>query len=598
MRSMITGLALMGVAVAAEEKAPKPIVAVYDLEGSVSESGQVEGSLLGGSFSSDVPLTFLDVTASMAIAADDDHVKAVVVDIDDAELGIAQLQEIRDRLLELRDKGKDVWIFTDSLTNRTALLGSAANHFTLMPEGDVDFTGIHAESYYYKGLLDKAGVAADVIHIGDFKSYGEEFYRTGPSDYAKQQEDKLIGGIYDQLMGDIAEGRKSDVGEVKAFVDRGVFRPKEALEAKLVDQLMTRTEFSAAVKKAYPNADFDRAYEMPDYSGPEIKGPMDLLKLVFQSGKAKKPQEDYIALVTMEGEISHESIQPVRSEILKLVNDSHAKGLVLRVDSPGGSALESEVLWQATQEWKKTKRPFVVSMGEVAASGGYYISSGADKIYAEPGTLTGSIGVVGMKFVLAGAMEKLGLTTSVTSRGKNAGVMTMTRAYSPEEADLVRKSMEEVYHTFKSRVVAGRSAQLKGADLETLAGGRVYTGEDALKIGLVDEIGGLWEAICDVADETDLDPASVRMLPEPKSPLEGLFDHSNEKDNDDGELVRVGVQKKGSIVEAVRSQVVDAQFEQLPRPMKEAVQRALKRIQACENRSVQLLAPDLRIPLK
>ncbi len=170
----------------AAEKPAKPVVAVYDLEGILSESGQVMPSMLELTLDASRPMTLLDLTRSLEKTATDGNVKAVVMDMDGAGLGFAQIQEIRRRLLAVRAAGKDVWIYTEGLNNGTALLGSAANHFTLMPEADCSFSGIHAESMYFKGLFDKAGVSAEVIHIGDFKSFGEMFYREGPSDQAKQ----------------------------------------------------------------------------------------------------------------------------------------------------------------------------------------------------------------------------------------------------------------------------------------------------------------------------------------------------------------------------------------------------------------------------
>ncbi|RYG18622.1 hypothetical protein EON82_22405, partial [bacterium] len=533
-------------------------------------------------------------TRSLKKAAADPKVKAVVVDADDAQLGLSQLQELRRRLQAVRAAGKDVWLYTDSLSNGTALLGSAANHFTLMPEGDVSLSGIYSESMYFKGLLDKAGVIADVIHIGDFKSFGEEFYRTGPSDFAKQQTEELIGGIFDQIVAEVSDGRKMPAEKLRSLVDLGTFTAQQAKDAGLVDDLKHRTDFSAAVKAAYEGAKFDRNYELPDLDGPEINGMFDVFKLMFESDKSKNAKTDYIAVVPFEGEISSESIAPIRTQILKLLKDEHAKALVLRVDSPGGSALASEVLWEATDEWKASGRPFVVSMGGVAASGGYYISSGGDRIFAEKGTITGSIGVVGMKLVLGGAMEKLGITTHATQRGKNAGAQSMFHPFTEDEAKLVRESMLQVYDTFKKRIEAGRGTRLKG-ELEGMAGGRVYTGKRALELGLVDEIGGLGEAVAFASSKCGVDADSIKLVPEPKSPLEGLF-APPEKPADD-EIVKMG-RVVSPVAEAVKATLGDAKLSALPKPAREAVSHVLKRIESCSDSAIQLIGPDISIPLK
>lgn len=577
---------------AAEEK---PVVAIYDLEGVISESGRPEASLLGGlDMEATRPLTLFDLTRSLKKAAADPKVKAVVVDTDDAQLGLPQLQELRRRLQAVRAAGKDVWLYSDALSNATALLGSAANHFTLMPEGDVSLSGIYSESIYYKGLLDKAGVVADVIHIGDFKSFGEEYYRTGPSEFAKQQKEELIGGIFDQIVSKVAEGRKVPAERLRSLIDLGTFTAQQAKDAGLVDDLKHRTDFSAAVRAAYQGAKFDREYELPDLDGPEITGMLDVFKLMFQSDKSKAGKSDYIAVVPFEGEISNESIAPVRTQILKLLKDEHAKALVLRVDSPGGSALASEVLWEATDEWKATGRPFVVSMGGVAASGGYYISSGADRIFAEEGTVTGSIGVVGMKLVLGGAMDKLGLTTHATQRGKNAGAQSMYHPYTDEEAKLVRESMVQVYGTFKKRIEAGRGQRLKG-ELEGMAGGRVYTGTRALELGLIDELGGLGEAIAFAAQKSGIDADALKLLPEPKSPLEGLFAPAEKPEA--GEIVGMG-RTVSPVAEAITATLGEVQLAALPKPAREAVTRVLERIESCSDSTIQLIGPEISIPLK
>jgi protease-4 len=573
----------------AEEKAVKPIVAVYDLEGIVSESGQGEESMLGLSVDPSRPLTMLDVTRSLEKAAANAAVKAVALDVDGASLDFSQIQEIRRQLTALREAGKDVWMYTEHLSNGTALLGSAANHLALMPEADCGFHGIHAESMYFKGLLDKVGVRAEVIHIGDFKSYGETFYRTGPSDEAKQQEEHLIDSIFEQVVADVAAGRKLEPAKIRAIIDDGGLNAKKAVEAGIADHLMYRTDFVKKLRETYgKDADFDRSYELPDLDGPEINGIMDVFKLMFSESDTAKARKDFVAVVALDGDITEESVAPVRTQILKLAKEDKAKALVLRVNSPGGSALASEVLWEATDEWKSTGKPFIVSMGGVAASGGYYVSAGADRIFAEACTITGSIGVVGMKFVVGEAMDKLGISTHTIQRGKNAGAMSMTRGFTEEEATLVRNSMAEVYGTFKKRVTDGRGKALKG-DLEPLAGGRVYSGKQALEIGLVDEIGGLHEAIAYATNEAKLEKPDIKLLPEPKSGLEGLFATPDKKKDD--EIIRASV-RPGAAARLQAAMKHSGVTEMLPEPAKSAVSRLASRLEAFQNTQILLIGPD------
>lgn len=573
----------------APKPAAKPVIAVYDLQGSISESGQKAASLFD--LDASRPLTLFDLTKSLGRARTDAAVKAVVLDVDGVQFDFSQLQELRNHLLALREAGKDVWMYSENLSNGTALLGSAANHFTLMQEADCTFSGIYAESMYYKGLLDKLGVRADVIHIGDFKSFGENYYRTEPSDYAKQQQDKLIDSIFEQLVDGVASGRKLPPEKVRALIDDGTLTAARVVEAGLADHVLHRTEFVKLLHQTYgKDAKFERSYQLPNLDGPEITGMMDVFQMMFEKSDSAKSKKDFVAVVALDGDISDESVAPVRTQILKLVKDEHAKALVFRVNSPGGSALASEVLWEAVDEWKQTQRPLIVSMGGVAASGGYYVSSPADRIFAEPGTITGSIGVVGMKFVVDGAMAKLGITAHATQRGKNAGTTSMTRGYSPEEADTVRKSMATVYDTFKKRVVDGRGKALKG-DLEPLAGGRVYSGKDALAVGLVDELGGLSDAIIQAKRQAKLPKLEVRFLPEPKSMIEGLF---AKPAKDDGEIIRAGVTPPaGAALRQLLAQT--GLLEALPPAARLGVARLAARIEAFKNTRVLLLGPDLNL---
>jgi len=580
-------------ATAEVEKIPaaaKPLIAVYDLEGKLVEGGQRKQSLLDMDASR--PLTLFDLTKSLGRALTDSAVKAVVLDADGAELDFAQIQEIRSHLLALREAGKDVWLYSEHVTNGIALLGSATNHFALMPEADCAFNGIYAESMYFKGLLDKLGVQADVIHIGDFKSYGETYYRSGPSEYAKQQQESLVTSIFEQLVYQVASGRKLTPDKVHALIDDGAQTAAGMVAAGLADELLYRTELVKKLRDTYgKEAKFDRKYQLPDLDGPDINGLLDVFQMMFRSkSDATKSKKDYVAVVALDGDISDESVAPVRTQILKLIKDEHAKALVLRVNSPGGSALASEVLWEAAEQWKRDKRPLVVSMGGVAASGGYYVSSSADRIFAEPGTITGSIGVVGMKFVVAGALEKLGITTDSIQRGKNAGAMSMTHEFSKEQAEMIRKSMTAVYATFKKRVADGRGKALQG-DLESLAGGRVYSGKEALAIGLVDELGGLRDAIVHAKRATKLPKLDVRLLPEPKSPIEGLF---AKPDKNEIEIIRSSTVP--SVSPRLRQWLASGSLlEALPPAARTGIERLAGRIEAFKGTPILLLGPDLNL---
>lgn len=565
-----------------------PTVAVYDINAPISESGKVSGGLLDLGTPSR-PLTHFDIVRSLKSAVSDSDVKAVVLDVDSSSLSLAQVQEIRDHLLAMRQADKDVWLYTESLSTTTALLGSAANHMTLMPAGNVMLTGLYGESMYFKKLLDKVGVKVEVIHIGDFKSAGETFYRNSPSEYAAKQQSILQDSLFEQIKNQIALGRGISADQMSKIIDQGLITPQQALDFKLVDHLDYRTDFIKKIRAKYSaETKFDTSYELPDLDGPEINGLFDVVKLMLNSGAKNKLRSPYVAVIVLEGNITDASIAPVRSQILKATRDSQCKALVLRVNSPGGSALASDVLWEATDEFTKTDRPFVVSMGAVAASGGYYVAAGADQIFAEPGTITGSIGVVGMKFVLGNAMEKLGISIHSSKRGKHADIMNSTRSYTKEEAELVRQSMLDVYATFKKRITDGRGDRLKG-DLEKLAGGRVYSGKDALKIGLVDELGGLNQAIDHAITLSKNSDLKVHLLPEPKSAIEGMF---AKPEKDQHEFISASLPQQPAI--QLRQQFLNSQTLSILGTQKiQQIESFLEQVEAFQNQRVLLIAPNL-----
>jgi len=571
------------------------VVAVYDLKGAVRESGAASGSIMSVFSRPDRPITHYDLVESLNFAIYDNKVKAVVLDVDDASFSLAQVQELHRLIVKLREKKKDVWLYTEYYNITTALLGSACNHFTVMPEGHVSLKGLYSESMYFKGLLDKIGVKMEVVHIGDFKSAGETFYRNSPSDPAKKQMNELFDSIFTQITEQISTSRGIEKDALMKFINLGLPSAKDLLKYKLVDHLDYRTDFIAKVRKAYgDDTKFNRSYELPNTKPPKIDGIMDLFKMMKKSNKEESYNSPYIAVIPLEGGISDASVAPVRTAILKATRDKMCKGVVLRVNSPGGSALASDVLWEATDEFKKTGRPFVVSMGSVAASGGYYVAAGADHIFAEQGTITGSIGVVGMKPVFGGGMQKLGINIHSTKRGKHADLLNTTRSYTDTERSLIRKSMLEVYGVFKKRITDGRGKRIKG-DLEKLAGGRVYSGKDALKHGLVDQLGGLNEAINKAADLAKLEEFETHQFPKPKSALEGLFGNSG-SDKEPHEFIRVEKVKTGT--NSLQQLLInDATIHLLGHEKREQLNYFFNQIQSCQKHHIQLIAPATLQPM-
>lgn len=566
-------------------------IPIYDFAGLLTESGQVESNLLALDLSPQRPLTHFDIVMSLKEALVDEEVPAVVLEVDQTSLAMPQIEEMSRLLGELKAAGKEVWLYSDSLDFRTALLGSQATAFVLNPEGNVSLNGLYSETLYFKGLLDHMGVAVDVVHIGDFKSAGENFYRTGPSQAAEQQSDLLLDSLYDSLLSQIAKGRGIERAALVAFIENGSATAKEAEAAQLVDRLQSRSDLVTALREKYgEESRFERGYVRKGEKVPEVKSFFDLMKIVFPAKENEKQKEDYIAVVAFEGAIDFESIAPVRSEVLKLVDDEKCAALVLRVNSPGGSALASEILWEALDEFNESERPFVVSMGAVAASGGYYIASAADRILAEPTTITGSIGVVGMKVALGDMMSKVGITTHESKRGAHADLYNSTRPFSEQERGIVRDSMLDVYRTFLKRVTDGRGEKLQD-ELEKLAGGRVYSGTDALAVGLVDELGGLGEAIALARSLAEVESAKAVLLPKPVSALDSLFERSEDRVSGDQFITLDSGTAVGLSLDSWWQQ--HATLGLLPTDKADQIRLHLHRLKSLQKDRIQLIAPPL-----
>lgn len=571
---------------ASETKLPIP---VFNLTGYISESGVSQSSWFNVDLSPQTPVTHFDVVTSLQRAAETEEIPAIVVEVDQAAFTFAQLQEIKREMEAVKDAGKEVWFYSDVLTFQTAVLGSAASHFVLNPEAVIALSGFHSENLYYKGLLDKVGITIDVVHIGDFKSAGENFYRTKPSEASLKQSNILFDSLYNTLVTEIAIGRALTRDSVSAFIDRGRATAREARKNGLVDRLQSRTDLVSELRNKYGvEASFERDYVQQGTATTEVDGFFDLMKLMFSSGKDKTPQEDYIAVVVFEGGINMASIAPARNEVLRLVDDVQCQGLVLRVNSPGGSALASDILWEALDEFRQSERPFVVSMGGVAASGGYYISSGADVVFAEPTTITGSIGVVGMKVAVGDALAELGVSSHEFKRGAHADLYNSSRPFSPEERKIVRNSMLDVYRTFKRRITAGRGDRLQG-DLEAMAGGRVYTGRDALRLGLVDELGGLNQAIAKAAELAEMETLNTALFPKPTSALDSFFQPKGE--NNDDFLSLKSRSQSFNLAEILAPEL--SVLSLLPDDKKRQIEEGLQILQSLEGENIQLIAPPV-----
>ena len=476
-------------------------------------------------------------------AAKDPEVKALYLQIGDLDVGFGKLHELQRAVADFRKSGKKVYAYGEELGTKEYLLAAACDRVVLPEAGGVDLHGLRAEVTYFKKTLDLLQLKADVLKMGNYKSAVEPFITDKMSPENREQIQSMLDDNFDhEIVEAVAKGRKMPAERVKEVIDGGPYTAKKALTLGLVDALQYEDQFEDAVKKeAGEGAKLVRNYAKAKGQDPDFSNPFKLLEAL--GGGAKKPKESKepkIAVVYAVGGIASgkSSVDPlmggetVGSETLveairEAESNPTVKAIVLRVDSPGGSALASDVIWRALITCKK---PVVVSMGDVAASGGYYIAAAGKKIYAEPGTVTGSIGVFGLKLVTGGLKDMVGLKTEVVSRGKNSGVSSSTFAWSESERKAMTETIEEVYATFLDKALAGRKAagvNMTREELVKLAGGRVWTGRQAKANRLVDELGTLDDAIAGAKQLAGIDPKTeMELLPLPKggSFLDKLMD--------------------------------------------------------------------------
>lgn len=472
----------------------KPYHLVLELEGSIEELQSFD--LLGGGMGK--PMR--DITDALHEAAADANVKGLVLRANGLSLDMATAEELRRHLLAFKGDGaRPVRCHTEGAGNASYYLLTACDELALSPLGDVAIPGPAATPVHVKGLLDKLGVQTDFLHIGAFKGAAEPITREEPSPEMMQTLDAIVARSYDTMVAGMVEGRGIDEAAAKAAIDQGMVMGPDAVERKLADEIATWEAFLA---KSAGDAEWKK-HKKKDDALADFGALQRFLGLL----PPERPSEPHVAVVYAVGNVidgKGSGTVGARQEIASrtlvatlraLARDENVKAVVMRVSSPGGSALASEQIWHAVQEVKAAGKPFVVSMGGVAASGGYYISTGADKIYANANTLTGSIGVVGGKIVLGPALESIGIKSYEVHRGQRALMGSPMSPWTDDERELVRGWMEEVYEVFLQHVAAGRKMERDA--VHEIAQGRVWTGIDAKERGLVDEIGGLQEAIAE-----------------------------------------------------------------------------------------------------
>ncbi|MEX0362939.1 MAG: signal peptide peptidase SppA [Allomuricauda sp.] len=459
-----------------------------------------------------------DIIHGINVAATDDNIKGISLTTSFLQAGLAQAQEIRKALSDFKSTGKFIYAHSDFFTQKDYYLASVADELYLNPVGAMDFKGLATEVLYFKDLQEKAGIKMEVIRHGKYKSAVEPYLSNTMSEENREQIGELIGSIWGQMLEDIGASRDMGTDRLNVIADTlGGRTPKFAVQSGLIDGEIYFDEYETLLKAQV---------------GLEATQSLNYVKfddyLQVSGSKRLRSGRDKIAVIYAEGEIYYgeggkEFIGQglITRALQKAVENEDIKAIVLRVNSPGGSALVSDIIWRQVELAKKEK-PVVVSFGNVAASGGYYIGVAADKIFAEPTTITGSIGVFGTipnAHELAG---NIGINAEQVGTNKNSVDYSLFEPMSDTFRDVVQEGIEDTYETFLARVAAGRNMSLEAVD--ALAQGRVWSGVDAVENGLVDALGSLDDAIEAAAEMADLGDFGIRKYPKYKSDFQRFMD--------------------------------------------------------------------------
>ncbi len=453
-------------------------------------------------------------------AARDPAVKGLVLRVGSVNTGWARVQELRDALVRFRSSGKPSWAHLEFAGNREYFLATGCAKVAASPTAMLDVSGLSAEVSFYRGTLDKLGVEAQFEGVGKYKNAPNQFTETAFTAPHREQMEALVASLFDQYVRSVAEGRGLAPQAVQALIDQGPFQAPEAKEAGLVDELLYRDQVEDRIPAA------------------GRLSPAAYVKAGRGFGFDGRPK---VALVYAVGDIVPGESQSspfggglagsdtIVRGLRQARTDDAVRAIILRVDSPGGSGTASDAIWREVGVARRSK-PVVVSMGDYAASGGYYVAMGADSIVAEPGTITGSIGVFSGKFSMRGLYGKLGVSQETVRRGKNATLFSSWEPWTEEERAKVRSLNEAFYETFVDKAAAGRKKTPQ--EIDAVAQGRVWTGDEALRAGLVDALGGLETAVRLARERARIpkgQEVQMLVLPQRKGLLETLMERQEEE---------------------------------------------------------------------
>lgn len=463
-----------------------------------------------------------DIIANLKKAKNDKHIKGIYLEVSDPAAGFATIEEIRNALLDFKSSGKFIYAYSEVYSQKGYYLATAANKVFLNPQGGMELKGLSSQIMFYKNMLDKFNIEVQIFRHGKFKSAIEPFMLDKMSDANRAQIETYLGALWNQMTLGISKTRNVSEIELNTLANNlAVKKPEDAVNYKLIDDLKYEDEVFDIIKKQISIKEKEKINFVS-------------LNKYLNAPDGHKLSKNKIAVIYAVGEINSGKgdENTIGSEsIVKAIRearmDDNVKAIVFRVNSPGGSALASDVMWREVLLAKKTK-PFIVSMGDVAASGGYYISCAADRIFALPNTITGSIGVFGMLPNAQKALaEKLGITIDTVNTNKHSDVGTILRGVTPEEHEYVQQSVENIYDVFISKVADGRKMQKSQVD--SIGQGRVWSGRDGLKINLVDELGGINEAIAYAVKQSKITDYKIWELPKQKDPIEELLNNGKDE---------------------------------------------------------------------
>jgi protease IV len=573
-----------------------PKVAFFDLGLPLAEK-PADFSLFGDT---DDVLTLRALIDRLEQARQDKDIRGVLLAVGGSEMNLSQAMELRAELDALRKDGKRTFVYADSYDTTSYIAACGATDVCMLEGGDIEIPGVGFETMFAKGLLDKVGVDADYVQIGEYKGADEEFTRTEASPELRGELNKLADSLYEQIVDAISTSRKIPRADVVKLVDESLIPGNEAKKSGLVDHLVDmdslRTLMADQLGK---KVNLLRHYGEAPKDQVDLSSPFAFFALL--SKKQAAPTRDGVAVIYAEGVIVDGEAQTslfsqsdsigsddIRQAVRAADKDDKIKAVVLRIDSPGGSALASEVMWQSVRRLAKEK-PVIISVGSMAASGGYYLASSGDYIFADSTAIVGSIGVVGGKFVLKDLFDKLGLNTESFLRGANADLFSESTEWTPEQRAQVTAWMRQTYDQFTDRVMTTRSGKIKAID--AVARGRIFSAKQAKELGMVDQIGGVQDAIEYAARKADLRAGEydVRVIPAPKSFADIFNQTSSDTDDDDTDSrtpIRPTIQTGGELAELMSI---------LPAPIRRAAMEQLQIMLLLQERPIVLASPYVLI---